>query len=85
MTLIGTAFYIIGCVISYILIISITQNTYGDENPPFQEKILVYCTIAVYTLGSWVSAMFIAAFATDPMFRKYGLFPLHYKFKFNNK
>lgn len=77
-----TTLYLIGSVISYIMIVSVSYNTYKMNEQSKASALLIYTTIIVYTIGSWFSVLLFGMIGIlDPWFRKLVLLPLHFKFK----
>jgi len=82
MTTLGIIIYLIGAFISYVMIISITENTFNGDTPRRASKLLIYVTIISYVLGSWMCVMLLGGISlVDPHFRRICLFPLHLKLK----
>lgn len=76
--------YLIGCVIAYILIISIIQNTQLSAEEDKPSKLLVFTTSIVYVLSSWITVILFGLISIlDSDFRKICFVPLHWKLSKN--
>lgn len=80
-----TMYYIlygIGCILSYVMIVSITENTFSNDKPRKAGMFLIVLTIITYVVSSWVGVILFGIISfIDPHFRRLVLFPLHFKTK----
>jgi len=72
-------FYLMGAVLSYLIINSLVVNTWNKNSYYNISNILIYVSIISYTIGSWMSIiLFGIILGFDYHYRRY-LFPIHYK------